>query len=85
MILIGFDGYIEPRRVVAVLPAGSDTVASLVEEARHDGRLFDMTADHTCKAVVILDSRQVILSPRSPRTVADRVGAALARLKMRFD
>jgi extracellular matrix regulatory protein A len=73
MIQAGFDNYVTLDSVRAVGQPGSAPITRLVNQAREKGLLVDFTAGRKCKAVIVLDSGQVVLSALTSDTLAKRV------------
>ena len=57
----------------------------LVNESRSKGLLVDFTAGRRCKAIIVLDSRHVVLSALASDTIAKRVMDARTRKPGVFD
>ena len=73
LINIGFGNIISANRVVAIVSPESAPIKRIIQEARDGGRLIDATYGRRTRAVVVMDSDHVILSPVQPETVAHRV------------
>ena len=48
-------------------------VRRMIQDARDGGRVIDATCGHKTRAVLVMDSEHVILSPLLPETVAARI------------
>ncbi len=72
LINIGFGNIIAGGRVVAVVKPESSPIKRIIQEARDAGRLIDATYGRRTRAVIIMDSNHVVLSPVQPETVAHR-------------
>jgi len=72
LINIGFGNIIAGERVVAVVKPESSPIKRLVQEARDSGKLIDATYGRRTRAVIVMDSNHVVLSPVQPETVAHR-------------
>ena len=72
LINIGFGNMVSVERVVAVVNPDSAPVKRLVQEARDDKRLLDATQGRRTRAVILMNSSQVILSAIQPETIASR-------------
>ena len=73
LINIGFGNIVSANRVVAIVSPESAPIKRIIQEARDGGRLIDATYGRRTRAVVVMDSDHVILSPVQPETVAHRV------------
>ena len=72
MINIGFGNIVSANRIIAVISPESAPVKRIISEARDQGLLIDATYGRKTRAVIITDSRHVILSAIQPETVANR-------------
>lgn len=72
-VSIGFGSLVNLDRVVAVVK--SDTLPSrrLINDARDAGKLLDATCGRKTRAIVIVDSGQVILCGLNTDTIASRL------------
>lgn len=70
---IGFGNMVSAGRIIAVVAPDSAPVRRLVQEARDTGRVIDATSGRRTRAVIIMDSDHVVLSPLQPETVAGRM------------
>ena len=64
LINIGYGNIVSAERVVAVVTPDSAPVKRIIADARDAGLLVDATCGRRTRAVVITDSRHVILSAR---------------------
>lgn len=78
MLQVGFDNYVSLEAVRAVGHPGAVPMTRLMSQAREKGLLVDFTAGRRCKAILILDSGQVVLSSLTSDTIARRVREAKA-------
>lgn len=72
-VSIGFGSLVNLDRVVAVVK--SDTLPSrrLINDARDAGKLLDATCGRKTRAIVVVDSGQVILCGLNTDTIATRL------------
>ena len=70
---IGFGNLVSVSRVVAVVSPESAPIKRIVQDVRERGDLIDATYGRRTKAVVIMDSGHVILSPLQPDTLNARL------------
>ena len=73
LINIGFGNMVSANRLVAIVSPESAPVRRLVQDARETGRVIDATYGRRTRAVIIMDSDHVVLSPLQPETVAGRM------------
>jgi regulator of extracellular matrix RemA (YlzA/DUF370 family) len=59
-------------RVIAIISPSSAPLRRLREEARAAGLLVDATQGRKTRAVLIMDSRHVIISAIQPETISTR-------------
>ena len=76
MIQVGFDNYVPVGSIRAVGHPGPAPMTRLVSDARNKGLLIDFTAGRKCKAILILDTGQAVLSALSSDTISRRVREA---------
>lgn len=72
LVNIGFGNLVSADKVVAVVSPDSAPIKRMVQEAKEHGVLIDATFGRRTKAVLIMDSDNVVLSAISPETVAGR-------------
>ncbi|MCL1918157.1 MAG: DUF370 domain-containing protein [Peptococcaceae bacterium] len=74
LINIGFGNVISANRIISIVSPESAPIKRIIQEARDGGVLVDATYGRKTRAVVICDSRHVVLSAIQPETVAHRLG-----------
>ena len=72
LINIGFGNMVSAEKVVAVVSPESAPIKRMVQEAKEKGVLIDATFGRRTKAVIMMDSDNVVLSAILPETVAGR-------------
>ena len=75
LINIGFGNTVSGGRIIAVVKPESSPIKRIIQEAREAGLLIDATYGRRTRAVIIMDSNHVVLSPVQPETVANRAAA----------
>ena len=60
-------------RVMAIISPESAPVKCMIQEARDNGELIDATYGRKTRAVLIMDSGQIILSAVQPETISHRL------------
>ncbi len=75
LINIGLGNVVSFEKVVSIIGPDSAPVKRLVQEAKTAGRLIDATYGRRMRAVIVMDSGHVVLSPLQPETIANRVSA----------
>jgi hypothetical protein len=73
LVHVGFDNFLAINRVVAIAAVNSEPIRRVMQEARNQGLLVDMTHGRKTKAVIVLDSKHIILAALAPETIAGRL------------
>ena len=73
LVNIGFGNMVAASRLVAIVSPESAPIKRIIQEARDRGMLIDATYGRRTRAVIIMDSDHVVLSPLQPETVAGRM------------
>lgn len=76
-INIGFGNIVSTNRVIAVVSPEAAPIKRIVQEAKDKGTAIDATCGRKTRAVLIMDSGNVILSAIQPETIASRVDSCL--------
>lgn len=72
LINIGYGNIVSADRVIAIVNPESAPIKRIVQDARDTGLLIDATCGRRTRAVIITDSKHVILSAIQPETVGNR-------------
>lgn len=72
-INIGFGNMVAVDRVVALVSPDSAPIKRLIQDARDDGRVIDVSCGRRTRAVIVTDSEHVILSAIQAETIANRL------------
>ena len=72
-INIGFGNMVSAGRIVAIAAPDSAPIKRLVQDARDDGRVIDVSCGRRTRAVIITDSDHVILSAIQAETITNRL------------
>ena len=72
-INIGFGNMVSAGRIVAIAAPDSAPVKRLVQDARDEGRVIDVSCGRRTRAVIITDSDHVILSAIQSETITNRL------------
>ena len=73
LINIGFGNLVAEERIVAVVSPESAPIKRLIQDIREKGLLIDASFGRSTKAVLVMDSGNVILSALSPEALASRM------------
>jgi regulator of extracellular matrix RemA (YlzA/DUF370 family) len=72
-INIGFGNMVASTRIVALVSPESAPIKRLVQDARDQGRVIDVTCGRRTRSVIITDSDNVILSAIQAETISNRL------------
>ncbi len=72
-INIGFGNMVSAGRIVAITCPDSAPVKRLVQDARDEGRVIDVSCGRRTRSVIITDSDHVILSAIQTETITNRL------------
>jgi len=73
---VGFGNILAMNRVIAIVSPNSAPIKRAMQEGKSQGLLIDMTNGRRTKAVIITDSRHIILTALAPETIAGRLQAS---------
>ncbi len=72
-INVGFGNMVSAGRIVAIAAPDSAPIKRLVQEAKEDNRIIDVSCGRRTRAVIITDSEHVILSAIQAETITNRL------------
>ncbi len=72
LIGVGFDNAVNADRIVAIASPESAPVKRLVQAAKDDGRLLDLTQGRKTASVIITDCDYVILSYLTSENIVEK-------------
>ncbi len=64
-------------KLVAIVSPESAPIKRIIQDVRDKGLLIDATYGRRTRAVIIMNSGHVILSPIQPETIAGRMGGKI--------
>lgn len=73
LLNIGFGNMVSANRVIAIISPESAPIKRMVQDARDKSLLIDATYGRKTRAVLVMDSGQIVLSAIQPETVANRI------------
>ena len=73
LINIGIGNMAAANRIMAIISPESAPVKRIVQESRDRGQLIDATYGRKTRAVLIMDTGQIILSAVQPETISHRL------------
>lgn len=72
LINIGFGNIVSADRIIAIVSPESAPIKRIVQEAKDKGSAIDATCGRRTRAVLIMDSGNIILSAIQSETIAGR-------------
>ena len=73
LINIGFGNMVSANRLIAIVSPESAPIKRIIQDSRDRGTLIDATYGRRTRAVLIMDSGNVILSALTPETLGVRL------------
>ncbi len=77
-INIGFGNMVSASRIVAIASPDSAPIKRLVQDAKEENRVIDVSCGRRTRSVIITDSEHVILSAIQAETVTNRLASDIA-------
>jgi regulator of extracellular matrix RemA (YlzA/DUF370 family) len=74
---VGFGNMVAVDRVISIVSPDSAPIKRLVQSAKDDSRVIDVTCGRRARAVIITDSEHVILSAIATETIANRLDSGI--------
>ena len=72
-INIGYGNMAAADRIVTLASPDSAPIKRLIQDAKDDGRVIDVTCGRKTRAVIVTDSEHVILAAIQTETIANRL------------
>jgi len=76
---IGLGNFVSANRVIAIVSPESAPVKRMVQEAKDKGLAIDSTFGRRTRAVIVMDSGQLVLSPNQPTTIVEAAKKSKAK------
>lgn len=73
LVNVGYGNMASVSRLIAIVSPDAAPVRRMIQDARDEKRVIDATCGHKTRAVLVMDSEHIILSPLLPETVATRI------------
>ena len=73
LIGIGFGNLVAAERIISIVSPESAPIKRMIQEVRERGDLIDASFGRSTRAVLIMDSGNVILSALTPENLAARI------------
>lgn len=68
-IKIGFGNMVNASRLIAVVGPDSSPIRRMLQDAKDRGAVIDASSGRKTRAVLIMDSEQIVLSSLSPEEI----------------
>ena len=72
LVSVGFGNLISAAKIVSIVSPDSAPIKRMIQEVREKGVLIDASFGRSTKAVIVMDSGNVVLSALPPETIAAR-------------
>lgn len=72
LLNIGYGNMVSADRILAIVSPDSAPIKRMIQEVREKGLLIDASFGRSTKAVIVMDSGNVVLSALPPETIAAR-------------
>ncbi len=73
LVNIGFGNIVSANRIVAIVSTESAPIKRMIQEAKDNKTAIDATCGRRTRAVLVMDSGNIVLSAVQPETIATRV------------
>lgn len=73
LINVGFGNVVNSAKIVAVIRPEAAPIKRMVQTAKDNGSCIDATCGRKCKAVIVMELAQIVLSALLPETIANRI------------
>jgi regulator of extracellular matrix RemA (YlzA/DUF370 family) len=73
LVNIGFGNMVAADRIVTIVSPESAPIKRLMQDAKTEGRVIDVSCGRRTRAVIITDSGHVIFSAIQSETIANRL------------
>ncbi len=72
LIGIGFGNLVSAERTISIISPESAPIKRMIQDAREKGLLIDASFGRSTKAVLVMDSGNIVLSALTPEILAQR-------------
>ena len=73
-ISVGFGNMVADERILAIVSPDSAPIKRLMQEAKDQGKVIDVSCGRKTRSVIITDSDLLVFSSLQPETISARVG-----------
>ena len=74
-ISVGFGNMVADERILAIVSPDSAPIKRLMQEAKDQGKVIDVSCGRKTRSVIITDSDLLVFSSLQPETISARVGS----------
>ncbi len=74
-ISVGFGNMVADERILAIVSPDSAPIKRLMQEAKDQGKVIDVSCGRKTRSVIITDSDLLVFSALQPETISARVGS----------
>ena len=79
LVNIGFGNVVSANKIVAIVSPEAAPIKRIIQESKDEKTAIDATCGRRTRAVLIMDSGNVILSAVQPETIASRLDKDIAK------
>ena len=72
LVSVGFGNLVSVDKIVSIVSPESAPIKRMIQDVREKGLLIDASFGRSTKAVIVMDSGNVVLSALPPETIAAR-------------
>ena len=72
LVSIGFGNLVSRERIISIVSPESAPIKRMIQDVREKGLLIDASFGRSTKAVIVMDSGNVVLSALTPENIAAR-------------
>ncbi len=73
LVNIGFGNLVSAERIISIVSPESAPIKRMIQDVRERGLLIDASFGRSTRAVIVMDSGNVILSALQPEALAARI------------
>ena len=73
LVNIGFGNLVSAERIISIVSPESAPIKRMIQDVRERGLLIDASFGRSTRAVIVMDSGNVILSAMQPETLGARI------------
>ncbi len=73
LISVGFGNMVNSGKIIAVISPESAPIKRMVQTAKEEGNVLDVTQGRKTKSVIVMENGQYLLSALQTETIANRM------------